>query len=130
MTWNPSKPDIHRFTHGDCHYLARALQKLTGWPLMSFDADFDPITGTMHAFVEAPDGRLLDIEGIHTPAELLEQWNFAIKCGECLSTWSARDWHTLRKTWHPDTGKPDFGPYTYTRARVMAKRLLEAYYAY
>lgn len=114
-TWNPREPDVRRFTEGDCHYLARALQKLTGWPIYAFDSNYHD-EGDLHAFVKTPDGRILDIEGLHTVAEFMENWSRPNH-----KRISVYKWPKMRADW----GRPDFGPYSYKRARVMAARLLD-----
>lgn len=59
--------DLVRFTEGDCHILAIEISKRTGWPVMSVDG--------LHACVQMPDGRLLDVRGAHTPEEMAEMWS-------------------------------------------------------
>src|SRR3954464_4884725 len=68
----PSKEVIERYTMGDCHKLAYAIQILAGWPMRTVMADIyehkDPSAYYIdwtHAFVELPDGHILDIEGVH-----------------------------------------------------------------
>lgn len=61
-----------RFTRGDCHILAGAIHCMTGWPFCTFAHGAYP---AVHAFVELPDGRFLDIEGISTAEEMSERWH-------------------------------------------------------
>lgn len=113
--WNPRNADVDRFTTGDCHIFALAVHKLTGWPIATFDYEHDP-TGSIHAFNIMPDGRLIDVEGIHDPNEFVKQWK---RWG--AKRFSKQHWPTMRKSWQG----PQFGQYSYARARVVAKRLLE-----
>lgn len=64
-----------RFTCGDCHILARAIHRVTGWPMatFSFKSGKERLPDT-HAFVRLPDGRYLDIEGVRTADEMYERW--------------------------------------------------------
>jgi hypothetical protein len=56
------------FTGGQCHALALALQRRTGWPLVAVDET----TGVcVHICVRRPDGLLLDVTGAHTVEELI-----------------------------------------------------------
>src|SRR4051812_44511858 len=75
-TWTTSTMitnlDIERYTCGDCHYLARALHKLTGWPMAAFvDRWGDP---DRHAFVLTPDGDVFDVHGIESPHDARRRW--------------------------------------------------------
>lgn len=110
--WNPRRPDICRFTQGDCHVFAAALHRLTGWPIHAFDDYGEPI---LHAFVMTPDGQAADVMGIRPLQDLLEYWTW--------DTHSECDWRELRDCWGSDV----FGPYSASRARVVAKRMLEHY---
>lgn len=55
------------YTHGHCFALAAELARRTGWPLQLLLAEHqrgNPDTlDMMHAYVEAPVGRLVDIRG-------------------------------------------------------------------
>lgn len=103
--------DVWRFTCGDCHILARAIQRLTGWPIHC------GISGRKHpdwhAFVLTPDGRAVDVRGVQTPAE-------------CLRGYQKRahrefSWDHVRKDW----GAPCISSYSYARARAIAPVLVE-----
>lgn len=87
----------HFFTHGPCQDLAVALGERTGWPIITVDHDqlLDDCTdafrrGEMnyrqarrllggspdhHSGVLTPDGRVLDIEGLHDRAAWVERWS-------------------------------------------------------
>ncbi|HEY5990612.1 MAG TPA: hypothetical protein VIV12_30100 [Streptosporangiaceae bacterium] len=65
------------FTEGHCHSLALALHEKTGWPLIG-GVDRGPEYGSGrvpdHVVVQVPDGRLLDITGLHTVEDFEEEW--------------------------------------------------------
>lgn len=111
MLWRPTEKDIERFTCGDCHYLARAIHKLTGWSIAAFDqyglAD-------LHAFVLMPDMRVLDVKGARTQREITQEW----------SGWHPKgiipcDWRDVEPF-----GSPAYGEYSVRRAREIAPRLV------
>ena len=53
----------HAFTHGHCHSLALALNKITGWPLIGLFHPVDDEDGIpSHVGVQSPQG-FLDIYG-------------------------------------------------------------------
>jgi hypothetical protein len=54
--------DRERFTCGDCHVLAMAIHKKTGWPTYCFLGKWSMIPD-VHAFVITPDGEALDNYG-------------------------------------------------------------------
>jgi len=66
-----TKRDITIFTEGDCHLLARELHELTGWPICAFWLDERP---EEHAFVLAPTGHAVDIQGVHLLHDFVEDW--------------------------------------------------------
>jgi hypothetical protein len=102
--------DVHRFTQGDCHIFARALNKATGWPIHTFRS----WGGTdMHAFVRAPDGRCVDIQGFTRVT--------AFKCRWGLRNIAPIDWKDLRDEW----GGPNFGDHSYRRAKQLVPLVLE-----
>jgi hypothetical protein len=66
--WEP-KYGIDRFvklefTTGACGYFAAALHDRTGWPIMA-EYDHDHPDEVAHVFVLNPDGKAVDIRGIH-----------------------------------------------------------------
>ncbi len=90
-------PDIDedtrsRYRHGACRALAIALHDATSWPLVvvsDFDADDDltdddRVSGqiaparmspaALHALVLCPNGSLIDIDGEHDPADLVDAY--------------------------------------------------------
>ncbi|MGH7238830.1 MAG: hypothetical protein ACREHG_02065 [Candidatus Saccharimonadales bacterium] len=65
--------DHQLFTQGACHWLAKVINRITGWPIYAFwndETEWDD-----HIFVRTPYGTFLDIDGEQTKAELLERWN-------------------------------------------------------
>lgn len=69
------------FTHGGCDALAIALHDRTGWPIAAI-ADHHNVHGdragggsALHWTVLHPSGRLLDIDGLHDPADLVERYH-------------------------------------------------------
>lgn len=103
--------DEVRFTEGDCHYLARAVHRKTGWPMGAFS--FRGYANA-HAFARMPDGRWVDVYGPQTEGAAQRRW----KMQHSIEVF---DWRDLR-----EFGLPQFGDYTYRRARVVADRLLGA----
>ncbi len=108
--WNPRKDDISRFTEGDCHVFAAAVHRLTGWPIHVFNDEGTPY---LHAFVVAPDGKAVDIMGVRSMEDLLNEW------GELEHL--HYKWEDLKLEWGANT----YGAYSVKRARLMARRLLE-----
>ncbi len=97
---------VRRFTEGDCHILARAIHDVTGWKIATFGFEHrGKITPDAHAFIEMPDGRYLDIEGIRTHNEMLNHWTH-----DMIITWDS--WEDFVKhgegwegTWWPSSPK-------------------------
>lgn len=65
---------VHDYTNGRCWELARALEELTGWPLVGARSGQWRI---WHVAVERPGGDLLDIQGCHHPDDFAARW-----CGQ------------------------------------------------
>lgn len=116
--------DNKRFTCGDCHYLARAIHKRTGWQIGAFswpvveNSDrytWNPGGPDYHAFAIMPDGRVLDVEGVKTQEELKERWR--VEAGIIKPF----EWKDVKVF-----GTPDYGRFTYRRAYQVADMLLEA----
>ena len=53
------------FTQGECGMLARALNHLVGAPIVLTNG---------HAAVIAPNGKILDIEGVHSVKKFEKRW--------------------------------------------------------
>lgn len=109
--------DIYRFTDGDCHVLARAIHRLTGWTMASI---YDPYMDgpNYHAFVLRPDGKALDVEGLHDPDALVSYY------GDPESYLMPVQWEALLSYGWPRNA---FGDYSRKRARQVAKFLIERY---
>lgn len=127
-------PDIiERFTEGDCHILARALYKLTKWPLCSFVHEGENPHGDAceplylkygysmdtHVFNFNPDRRtFIDIEGESSKRSMAKRYGLSarnIKIGI--------PWYYVAQDW----GKPGFGTYSYKLARREAARLAKEF---
>lgn len=71
----------HAFSYGACAALALAIHDATGWPLVKItDTSSLEIEGTignsgLHWAVQRPDGKLVDVDGAHTPADLVEMFD-------------------------------------------------------
>ena len=66
--------DEAMFTRGGCLVLADLISEATGWPVCSLTTEDEPDGPDIHAFVRTPDGKYLDIEGVHTEEEMLDRW--------------------------------------------------------
>lgn len=109
--------DVIAFTRGDCHVLAAALNRRTGWPIYAFsDRVNDP---SYHAFVLLPDGRALDVLGVRS-VEMVRAWVRSHPGGANAGPAVATDWPTLRELWGA-TVKSTYAP---VRARRVADELL------
>jgi hypothetical protein len=56
---------IEVFTNGSCGTLARALYRIAGLPVVLTNG---------HAAVIAPNGKILDIQGVHTVSNFENEW--------------------------------------------------------
>jgi hypothetical protein len=70
---------ITAFTDGDCWRLAQYLSDRTGWDMVALGIKLDRREPEgqrywEHMAVRRPDGRIVDVLGIHTEAEFLELW--------------------------------------------------------
>lgn len=114
--WAPYDPvdDVIRFTEGDCHILARAIHRRTGWTFCTFDYNGTPDT---HAFVERPDGLFVDVQGVAAEDEMVKRW----RCAH-IRRW--HDFSTFAKKfpWWGGT-YCTFGLYSYLRADQLARKI-------
>lgn len=95
---------IEAFTFGDCWHLARTLTTLTGYPVVAFHHfDFGKDLWA-HAANRLPDGRIVDIEGIWSEKDWIEQWSEVVDAD--FETAYARDW-TL-PDWDKELASCDF----------------------
>jgi hypothetical protein len=116
--------DRERFTCGDCHVLAMAIHKKTGWPTYCFLGKWSMIPD-VHAFVITPDGEALDIDGKRPVEALLDEWNQE----EIVpaSFHHLRMFHARLDYYGNELPRavPRFGRESYRVAREAADRLLE-----
>lgn len=100
---------ISRYVHGSCRTFALALHDQTGWPLVvvtDYDPDDPTSSGTqrrragwiapalmspmaMHAYVQHPSGKLLDVEGLHDPAAAVEEYDAHADSGAAVLRYAA-----------------------------------------
>lgn len=117
MEFSFRREDVERFTMGDCYILARAIHLLTGWDIACFSYMSNPDNdtwGAAHAFCVRPDGKCIDIEGVHAPDEFIEKWE-----AQSIKTWPS--WRKMSRKW----GGYDFSKYSYERAKVIAPKVVE-----
>jgi len=127
--WNPRSADVERFTEGDCHLLARAIHKRTGWPLCAFKladscGNYIPVD---HCFVHAPlpDGQVpFDVMGLWRSTYAFNNWWGYSSSGGILiyDTWNA-----FLAAGGDIWATPAISSYSYARAGVIAERLLSHY---
>lgn len=108
--------DIKRFTTGDCHFLAMRIHRTTGLPIHAFMMRDDP-KPTRHAFVIIGD-QALDVRGLTDLKTFKFQWD-----AKAISDPLTPDW--LHGNWNPRY--PQFGHYTYARARLIARHFVKQY---
>lgn len=102
--------DVERFTEGDCHIFAKALHDLTGWTLCAFTFQGKP---DCHVFVEAPDGRLVDIEGPLNAKAFCDKWK-----PWCSGRWGRFTWQDFEDSGWDLT--PVISKWSWPRARQLA----------
>lgn len=86
--------DIDTYTAGDCWWLARALYDL-GAGALTIVADRQLNDHWRHMLVTTPEGTLLDIEGLHSPCELVDRYGDA--SGWVIRTVSEQEWEHMVK---------------------------------
>ncbi len=85
------------FSYGACGGLAIALHDATGWPIVAItDAHnvYDGKAGggsAMHWTVQHPSGKLLDIDGLHEPEALVEEYEGEADDGDAAYGISTRE---------------------------------------
>ena len=92
--FRPTPLDLERFTCGDCHILARAISRVTGWPIHALTSRYGDGEPTLHAFVLAPGAVALDIEGARPVDKLIEKWAKWEVAGHVKTSWReiGREW--------------------------------------
>ncbi|MFE2832197.1 hypothetical protein ACFXI6_14285 [Streptomyces mirabilis] len=109
------------FTRGACAGLAIALHDATGWPIIEIGhCDGLPL----HFMVRHPDGRLVDIRGVHSDADVCDEWEFEADEGVSLGEAARAD---VMHCYRYDCGEPV--PMDLVRTFVPAVARLAATYA-
>ena len=118
-----TEADVCRFTEGDCHILAYALNKRTSYPIATFYYEEDyKHCGDIHAFILLPGGRVLDVTGIHAQKDFYREWITRHDYGEDYKI-TPQSWRELRRAW----GGASVSSYSYRRAAIVANTLLDRY---
>lgn len=112
-------PDRVRFTEGDCHFLAREINRRTGWPMFTFVSEYGP---DLHAFVMRPDGKVLDVEGLQDCKQFRAKWD-----DKNLYEIGPQTWKSLKAAGWSPMRKPEYGKATYKAAKRVAANLLDLY---
>jgi hypothetical protein len=86
------------FKYGGCGALAIAIHDATGWPIVaitdSHNVFEDGTAGggsALHWTVRRPDGKLIDIDGAHSPEDLVEEYNSEADEGQAAAGISTRE---------------------------------------
>jgi hypothetical protein len=84
------------FKYGACGALAIALHDATGWPVVAITDSHNVEDGragggsALHWTVKHPSGKLLDIDGLHDPADLVSEYAGEADNGEAAAGVSSR----------------------------------------
>lgn len=76
------------FSTGGCGSLAIALHDALGWPIVAITDAHNVFEGkagggsALHWTVQRPDGKLVDVDGLHDPDELVEEYEAEADDGE------------------------------------------------
>jgi len=72
--------DIRKYKQWACGDLALALHEKTGYPLvvLSYDDGSGSRDNWVHAAVQTPEGKILDVEGLKTKQETIDEWSAEI----------------------------------------------------
>ena len=87
---------LHAFKVGACGALAIAMHEELGWPIYAVtDAHNveDGVAGggsALHWVVKRPDGLFVDVDGVHTEAELVSEYDGEADDGQCAVGKSTR----------------------------------------
>lgn len=98
----------HAFKYGACGALAIALHRHTGWPIVAITDHHNVYENhqagggsALHWAVQTPGGKLLDIDGLHDPEELTEEYHGDADDG--IAAWGisseadAHEWYVLNQ---------------------------------
>lgn len=110
--------DIERFSEGDCHVLANALSKITGWAIAAFTSPHSS-GPCFHVFCLREDGVPIDIRGAQTDIEEFKQYWWADDYKEFTMEQILTDWKRASDEDNP-WQHPVFGHYSFKRARQVA----------
>lgn len=112
------QPDlVTRYSTGDCFPLAYAVARANGWGVVVVghqrDRDVDGFADDLllvHAWARRPDGRLVDIRGVHEPdvaARLADDWGTELAtydtATEADDMWDRHMWATDEELADTDT---------------------------
>lgn len=78
-----------RYKYGQCHALAQAIHDRTGWPMFVWWMEQG---GNEHAMVRMPDGRFLDVEGVHDEWDIRNSYAFTPKVEQFRDARKLPDW--------------------------------------
>ncbi len=80
------------FRRGACAAIALAIHERTHWPIVAITDHHNVFEdgragggSALHWTVKAPDGRLLDVDGLHTAEELIEEYEEDADEGEAAA---------------------------------------------
>jgi hypothetical protein len=102
------------YTAGHCYWMAAAVHRLTGWPIVAVVSDCETSRlrlsderALLHAMNRAPCGRLLDIEGLHEESDVIAFYeNIPFTEPGYPTTVVDIDWdlicHVIEERNHPD----------------------------
>jgi hypothetical protein len=72
---------LHAFKTGACGALAIALHEVTGWPIVAITDSHNVHNGkagggsALHWAVKRPDGKIVDVDGAHSPEDLVAEYH-------------------------------------------------------
>lgn len=109
VTFSFGRKALNVFTHGDCWVLAQAIEKITGYPLITvtYETDYWVHVGNL-----LPSGMVIDITGIHGKQSWIDKWHKLLE-GEFDSMAYALLWenHVFAQTLLDEEIKPAYPTY-------------------
>ena len=88
----------HAFKYGACGALAIAMHDVTGWPIVAITDHYNVFEdgragggSALHWTVRRPDGKLIDIDGVHDDADLVSEYNAEADDGRAAAGLSTRE---------------------------------------
>ncbi len=94
------KTAVRAFKYGACGGLAIALHDATGWPIIAIECG----GLNLHYMVRDPAGRLIDIEGARTAADITLEYEVEADDGNVTLAETARD--TVWAWYQDEAGMP------------------------